>query len=107
MRDNITPRLLDFQKERGWEKFHSPENLAKSIAIEAGELLECFQWDSTSRAEKARMELADVLTYSYLLAEKLGEKPEDLILEKLEITAKKYPADKFFGSSRKYSEPEE
>ena len=53
------------------------------------------------------MELADVLTYSYLLAEKLGEKPEDLILEKLEITAKKYPADKFFGSSRKYSEPEE
>lgn len=104
MTGNVLKKLLDFQKERDWGKFHTPENLAKSISIEAAELLECYQWDSQSRKDNVRFELADVLTYCYLLAARLDEDPEKLILEKLEVTAQKYPVNKFYGISTKYSE---
>ena len=67
--------LRAFAAERDWEKFHSPENLAKSIAIEAGELLECFQWGETAADAEVRSELADVLTYCYLMADRLGADP--------------------------------
>lgn len=99
----IYPELRKFVAEREWEQFHSPENLAKSIAIEAGELLECFQWDQEKRSE-ARMELADVLTYCLLLADRYGEDPALLVAEKLGITAQKYPVEKFRGSRKKYDE---
>ncbi|WP_018296971.1 nucleotide pyrophosphohydrolase [Corynebacterium lubricantis] len=102
--DSVIEALREFSIERNWGQFHTPANLAKSISIEAAELLECFQWDDEGRIDKARLELADVLTYAYYLADSLGESPEALIKEKLEITRQKYPVEKSFGSSTKYDE---
>ncbi|WP_098389261.1 nucleotide pyrophosphohydrolase [Corynebacterium renale] len=105
MDERSTMELLQqHSKERDWGKFHTPENLAKSISIEAAELLECFQWSDNGQTQNVRLELADVLTYCFLLANKLNESPNALIREKLKITAKKYPVDKAFGISTKYDQ---
>ncbi|RLP84786.1 nucleotide pyrophosphohydrolase [Mycetocola lacteus] len=93
--------LRQFVLERDWGQFHSPSNLAKSISIEAGELLECFQW-SDSPTSEVRDELADVLTYCYLLADRLELDPEEIVLNKLEKTREKYPVEKARGKSTKY-----
>ena len=97
-------RLRAFVAARDWKQFHTPENLAKSISIEAAELLECFQWNSSGDPSNIREELADVLTYAFLLADELDVAPETLILEKLALTEQKYPVDKARGSSRKYDQ---
>lgn len=89
-------------EEREWTQFHTPENLAKSIAIEAAELLECFQWSEEGQTEEAASELADVLTYCLLMADRLGLDPEEIVRAKLVKTAEKYPADKARGRSTKY-----
>lgn len=102
--NDILRKLREFNDARDWGQFHSPENLAKSIAIEAGELLECFQWGAPPDHAEVRMELADVLSYAYQLADVLGENPETLILEKLVITGEKYPVEKAFGRSNKYDQ---
>lgn len=94
--------LKAFTEDRDWGLFHTPENLAKSIAIEAGELLECFQWSTDADASRVTDELADVLTYCLLLADKLGLDPDQIVLDKLEKTRAKYPVDKARGSSAKY-----
>ena len=94
--------LHAFVAERDWAQFHSPENLAKSIAIEAGELLECFQWSSSAEDSDVRAELADVLTYCYLLADRLGASPAELVAAKLEVTRAKYPVEQSRGRSEKY-----
>lgn len=91
-----------FNKERDWDQFHSPENLAKSISIEAGELLECFQWNNNFNKDEVCEELADVFTYCIMMAEKLGVDPKEIILKKLDKTRKKYPVDKAKGVSTKY-----
>lgn len=96
--------LREFTGERDWERFHSQVNLAKSISIEAAELLECFQWSAEPDADRVTDELADVLTYCFLLADKLGADPEAIVLDKLEITRAKYPVDKARGRSTKYDE---
>ena len=88
--------------ERDWGQFHSPENLAKSVAIEAGELLECFQWDADADLDEVADELADVLTYALLLADRLDLDPEQIIRAKLERTGEKYPVEKAKGRSTKY-----
>lgn len=98
----IFRELRTFVRERDWEQFHSPENLAKSISIEAGELLECFQWSAPIDRARIVEELADVLTYCYLMADELGVDPEIIVAKKLEITRKKYPVDKSRGKSAKY-----
>lgn len=90
--------------DRDWAQFHTPENLAKSIAIEAGELLECFQWSAETDPKRVREELADVLTYCLLLADRIGADPDQIVLEKLKVTCKKYPVDKARGSSTKHNE---
>ena len=92
-----------FNKERDWDQFHSPENLAKSIAIESGELLECFQWNNNYDKEEVCEELADVFTYCIMMADKLNVDPEEIILKKLDKTRKKYPIDKAKGVSTKYN----
>ncbi len=97
-------RLKEFVAERDWAQYHTPENLAKSISIEAAELLECYQWSNSASLEHVRDELADVLTYCFLLAENLGVEPAQLILEKLEKTAIKYPIEKARGTSTKYDQ---
>jgi len=102
--ESVREALRAFIAERDWAQFHSPENLAKSVAIEAGELLECFQWSPDYDLERVKGELADVLTYCYELAERLRLDPEEIILEKLEVTRQKYPADRARGRSAKYDE---
>ena len=99
---SVRDEIAAFVAERDWAQFHSPENLAKSIAIEAGELLECFQWNAEANNDRVREELADVLTYCLLLAERIGADPEQIILDKLATTRAKYPVDKARGRSAKY-----
>ena len=99
---DVEQELRAFVRERDWDQFHSPENLAKSIVIEAGELLECFQWGAPEDTIGIKEELADVLTYCHLLAMKLGCKPNELILEKLTKTRQKYPVSLSKGRSTKY-----
>lgn len=94
--------LREFVRERDWQQFHSAENLAKSVSIEAAELLECFQWSPEADPARVREELADVLTYCLLLADRLGEDPDRIVLEKLARTREKYPVDKARGVSTKY-----
>lgn len=101
---HVDDQLRAFMAERDWDQFHSPENLAKSIAIEAGELLECFQWSSDADPAKVADELADVLTYGRLLAAKLGVDPDEIVLSKLERTRAKYPVEKARGTSAKYDQ---
>lgn len=100
--DEVRRQLRTFVAERDWAQFHTPENLAKSVAIEAGELLECFQWDATARADEVPSELADVLTYCLLMAERLGLDPDEIVLDKLALSRSKYPPDKARGRSTKH-----
>jgi dCTP diphosphatase len=99
---SVRDEIAAFVAERDWAQFHSPENLAKSIAIEAGELLECFQWNAEADTGRVRDELADVLTYCILLAERIGVDPDQIVLDKLAKTRQKYPIDKARGRSEKY-----
>lgn len=100
----LMEEIKRFNEERDWDKFHSPENLAKSISIEAGELLECFQWDGKDyNREEVLEELADVFTYAIQMAMKLDVNPENIIMKKLEKTKKKYPVEKAKGVSTKYN----
>ena len=99
----VEKAIIEFNKERDWDQFHSPENLAKSISIEAGELLECFQWNSNYDKEEVCEELADVVNYCILLANKLDVDLKQIILDKLEVTRKKYPVEKSKGVSTKYT----
>lgn len=95
--------IKKFNEERDWDQFHSPENLAKSISIEAGELLECFQWNNDFNKEEVCEELADVFNYCFQMAMKLDVDPKEIILNKLEKTRKKYPVEKAKGVSTKYN----
>lgn len=93
-----------FNKERDWDKFHSPSNLAKSICIEASELLECFQWNNDEyNIDNVKEELADVLNYCIQLATVLDLDIKGIILEKLKKTEQKYPVEKCKGKSTKYN----
>ena len=98
----VSEEIAAFVAERDWAQFHTPENLAKSISIEAGELLECFQWDADADDARVRDELADVLTYCVMLANRMGVDPNEIIIEKLAKTRQKYPVDKARGRSTKY-----
>jgi NTP pyrophosphatase (non-canonical NTP hydrolase) len=100
--EELLATLRQFVAERNWQQFHTPENLAKSVSIEAAELLELFQWSEPANPDEIKDELADVLTYCLLLADKYDLDAEKIILEKLEKTKAKYPIEKSFGSSEKY-----
>jgi len=100
--ERVRKALSDFVRERDWGQFHTPANLAKSISIEAAELLECFQWGDDGDEARVREELADVVTYCTLLAERLGLDLDDIVLEKMAVTDNKYPADRSRGRSTKY-----
>lgn len=99
----LTSKIRKFNEERDWDQFHTPENLAKSISIEAGELLECFQWNNNYNLTEVCEELADVMNYCIQMADRLGVDPKQIILDKMEKTAKKYPVDKCKGKSDKYT----
>ena len=102
--DEVKKELVKFQRERDWKKFHTPENLAKSISIEAAELLEHFQWQKDYDVDDVAEELADVLIYSLYMVEALHLDVKEIILNKMKKNALKYPVDKSYGNSTKYTE---
>mgnify|MGYP001107385050 FL=1 len=104
--EEITAKLIEFRNERDWEQFHNAKDLALALNIEAGELLESFLWKNAAEAkpEKVKEELADVFAYAFLLAEKYGFDVKQIILEKIQQNATKYPVDKARGTATKYNE---
>jgi NTP pyrophosphatase (non-canonical NTP hydrolase) len=103
---DITSALLKFRDERDWAQFHNPKDLALALNIEAGELLETFLWKSSAQADIAQVkeELADVFAFAFLLAEQYGFDVKQIVLEKIEKNALKYPVDKSKGVAKKYTE---
>ena len=106
MKDSLVElkeRIDEFAVERDWAQFHTPSNLAKSISIEANELLECFQWSDTKFSmDEVKEELADVFNYCIRMASILNVDVKEIVLQKLEKNAAKYPVDKAKGKSTKY-----
>ncbi|MHB8066210.1 MAG: nucleotide pyrophosphohydrolase [Ruminiclostridium sp.] len=102
--DELIKKILIFRDQRNWKQFHTPENLAKSISIEAAELLENFQWDNDFDREKVLEEMADVMIYSILMADTLDADIIKIMENKLEKNSTKYPIDKAKGNSKKYTE---
>lgn len=105
MDKKLYDRIIKFRDDRDWAQFHTGENLAKSICIEASELLEVFQWtDKEKSLEKVKEELADVLLYATLMADHYHLNIEEIMLEKLKRNEEKYPAEIVRGSAKKYNE---
>ena len=105
MRQETIDRIRKFTEDRDWDQFHSPANLAKSLVIEAAELLECFQWSDTDYDLKhVKEELADVLVYSQNLLDKLGLDADEIVNRKMAQNEAKYPVDKAKGNAAKYTE---
>lgn len=96
--------IIKFQEERDWKKFHTPENLAKSISIEAAELLEHFQWGKEYDKSEVADELADVLIYCMYMADSLNLDITEIIRNKMKKNAIKYPISKSKGNAKKYTE---
>lgn len=113
--EQLRDALREFAAARDWDQFHSPKNLAMALAAEAGEVLEHFQWlgeeQSRTLGDRQRsevaLELADVLNYLVRLADKLQVDLLDAAATKIAINARRYPADRVRGSSRKYTQPED
>lgn len=103
--EEIQKRIRKFVDDRDWDQYHSPDNLAKSIAIEAGELLECFQWDPDHyNPQHVYEELADVMIYCFQMCDKLKVDPQEIIEMKMVMNEKKYPVEKAKGKADKYTE---
>ena len=111
---DLQQRLREFAIERDWEQFHAPKNLAMALAVEAAELMEHYQWMSEQQSEQLAadkleevgFEVADVFIFTVRLADRMGIDLADLVERKIKLNAKKYPADKVRGSSKKYTEYE-
>lgn len=101
--EELREKIIKFQSERDWKQFHTPENLAKSICIESAELLEHFQWNKEYNKEEVVDELADVLNYCILMADALDVDIKEIVLNKMEKNAIKYPVKKSKGKSTKYN----
>ena len=102
--EELKQRIDKFNKDRDWDQFHTPVNLAKSISIEANELLECFQWSNTEfNKEEVLEELADVMNYCIQMSQVLDVDIIDIMNQKMDKTEKKYPIDKAKGVSTKYN----
>lgn len=104
MKKETIERIRKFSEERDWDQFHSPANLAKSISIEANELLECFQWDEEHYdINEVKEELADVLVYCRNMLDKLNLDEDEIVNAKMEQNEKKYPVNKAKGKADKYN----
>lgn len=103
MNKDTVDKIIKFNNDRNWKNFHTPGNLAKSISIEAAELLECFQWDEEYDKSHVVEELADVFIYSINMANALNVDIDEIINDKLKINGEKYPIDKYKGTSKKYN----
>jgi len=105
----ITDALIKFRDERDWAQFHDSKNLATAISIEAAELNELFLWKTIKESEevnkdKIKEELADILAYSFLMANRHGFNIKEIVLDKIKRNGEKYPVDKAKGSAKKYNE---
>ncbi len=105
MKQETINRIRKFSEERDWDQFHSPANIAKSIVIEAAELLECFQWDDNEYdIGHVREELADVIVYCQNMLDKLGLDADEIVNMKMAQNEEKYPVEKAKGSAAKYDQ---
>lgn len=105
MKDETIARIRKFTEDRDWEQFHTPANIAKSIVIEAAELLECFQWSETKYdLQHVKEELADVLVYCQNMLDSLELDADEIINMKMEQNEAKYPVEKAKASAAKYTE---
>lgn len=107
--DDIIKKLIKFRDEREWKQFHDSKNLALALSIEASELNELFLWKNGDEVEKINIEklkeeLADVLSYAFLLAEKHNLDIFDIVAEKIKKNNEKYPVEKAKGTAKKYDE---
>ena len=103
MKDETIYRIRNFTEDRDWDQFHSPANLAKSISIEANELLECFQWSDTDYdLAHVKEELADVIVYCQDMLDKLGLDVDEIVNAKMDQNERKYPVEKAAGRADKY-----
>ena len=105
MKQETIDRIRKFTEDRDWSQFHSPANLAKSISIEANELLECFQWDEENYdREHVIEELADVIVYCQDMLDILELDVDQIVNDKMEMNEKKYPVENAKGNAKKYTE---
>ena len=105
MKEETIERIRKFSSDRDWDKFHSPANLAKTIVIEATELLECFQWDDENfKLDHLKEELADVIVNCQNLLDKLGLDVDEIVNAKMDQNEAKYPVEKVKGQNKKYTE---
>jgi NTP pyrophosphatase (non-canonical NTP hydrolase) len=103
MKPETVQRILKFSSDRDWDQFHTPANLAKSISIEANELLECFQWDEEHYDREAvSEELADVMVYCIDMLDRLNLDADEIINAKMDKNEAKYPVEKARGVATKY-----
>ena len=103
VRKETRERIKAFRRDRDWDQFHTPANLAKSISIEASELLECFQWsDDNYDIQAVKEELADVMVYCIDMLDCLGLDADEIINAKMDRNEKKYPVEKAKGKAVKY-----
>ena len=103
MQKETIERIRKFTEDRNWDQFHSPANLAKSISIEANELLECFQWsDDNYDINDVKEELADVIVYCRNMLDKLGLDEDEIVNAKMSKNEAKYPVEKAKGVATKY-----
>ncbi|NNU94327.1 nucleotide pyrophosphohydrolase [Geobacillus sp. NFOSA3] len=106
---HLQQKIIEFRDARNWKQFHTPKDLAISLSLEAGELLENFQWKSSEEAVKTNLEnikdeIADVVIYALLLSHELGIDMEKAVMDKIKKNEQKYPVEKSFGSKKKYTE---
>ena len=105
MKPETIDRIRKFTEDRDWEQFHTPSNLAKSIVIEAGELLECFQWDDKGfNVDHVKEELADVIVYCQNMLDELDLDVDEIVNDKMDKNEAKYPVEKAKGSAAKYDQ---
>jgi NTP pyrophosphatase (non-canonical NTP hydrolase) len=107
--NEVIRQLKEFRDERDWKQFHDSKNLATAISIEAAELNELYLWKTIKESEdvdveRIKEELADILSFTFLLAEKHGLDPFEIIAEKIKVNAEKYPVDKAKGTATKYTD---
>lgn len=104
--ETIQAELRKFNRERDWDQFHNGKDLAIGLSVEAAELLECFLWKNPEdvHIDKIREELADVLNYAFQMADKYNLDIKEIMLDKIQRNARKYPVEKAKGSAKKYDE---
>ena len=109
MKQETIDRVLKFRDDRDWRQFHNPKDLAISLSLEAAELLEVFQWSGTDleckeKYDKVEEELADVMSYCILLADRYGMDLDEILTKKIQKNEEKYPVALAYGNKEKYTE---